>query len=71
MPGLLFFSWLEVSNTGIQAQHNSKLLLLLDSCEGHGSLDTFSDLIRFEVSFLSSNMTSCLQCLDAGIITAV
>lgn len=70
MTSALFYDWLK----RFDAHFNStarKILLLLDNCSAHGSVETAPDLQNVELYFLPPNTTSKIQPCDAGIIATL
>lgn len=67
----LFYAWLGRFNNYIGTTDGRKVLLLMDNCSAHGSIDSMPSLSHVEIQFLPPNTTSKLQPLDAGIIAAM
>lgn len=68
---VISFDWLKRLDAVILRTLERKILLLLDSFSGHGSPERLPKLPPVEVKFLPVNTTSCLQPLDAGIMSSL
>lgn len=67
----LFFAWLNRFDQYVARKPGRKILLLLDNCSAHGTIDNMPDLLNIRILFLPPNTTSKIQPLDAGIIAWV
>ena len=71
MTSDLFTSWLQHVDAQIGLTSGRHILLLLDNCSAHGSLQKpLTALQNITIHFLPPNTTSRIQPLDAGIIAA-
>lgn len=66
-----FFSSLGRFDYIIGREADRNYLLPIDNCPAHGNTYNFSFLCNVGVEFLSTNTTSKIQPLDAGIIACV
>lgn len=71
MNSSLFFEWLRYVDDTIGKTAGRNILLLMDNCSAHGTIETLPQFNHVEVAFLPPNTTSKLQPLDAGIIAAM
>lgn len=67
MTSALFFEWLLEFDEYIRQSPDRRVLLILDTCSAHGSVNSLPQLRNVSVTFLPPNTSSRLQPLDAGI----
>lgn len=67
MRSALFYDWLKRFDTRFYST-GGKILLPLENCSAHGSVETVPDLQIMELCFLHPSKTSKIQPCDAGII---
>lgn len=71
MTQALFLHLLTRLDASISQTPRRKILLIIDNCYTHVTLEGLSMLRSVTVEFLPPNATSCIQPLDAGIISTL
>lgn len=67
----MFYSWLKRFDSYISTSPRRKELFLFDICSAHCATETLPTLLRVPVLSLPPNITSKLQPMYAGVVTAV
>lgn len=68
---MLFFQWLVQFDMYIGKTPGRQVVLLLDICSAHGTIEILPSLGNVHILFLPKNTTARLQPLDAGVIATI
>ena len=71
MTATLFFEWLKRLERYIARTPGRKVVLLIDNCSAHGTIENMPELTNMLVLFLPLNCTSKIQPMNAGIIASL
>lgn len=71
MTADLFYSWLLGFDNFIVREEGCPVVLLIDNCSAHGTVETLPTLARTTVEFLPPNTRSKIQPCDGRIIAAM